>query len=419
MSVISALKNHSHTPTDEMVEKGVHPGDEFQVGPIDPARIHTGVRRVAMFTEAFLPKIDGVSKTAVLAARHLQQTGREVVIFAPDMNGNTPDWLGPSRVVSVPSLELPFVPETKVGFPSSVVNEVLDDFQPDLVHLFSPAVLSLSGLWYGNSHDLPVVANYQSDLPGYAIRYGYTLFSMPIRDGLRALHNNADLTLVPSHSTIRQLREWGFERLRLWVRGVDRRRFNPKRRSAAMRKRLLAGRPDDSLLVLYVGRLAQEKRVDLLSDVAALDGVALAVVGDGEERDQLEADFEGRAHFTGYLFGEELAVAYASADVFAFTGTHETYGQVVTEAMASGLPVLVPNAGGVVDLVLDRINGLVCQLNPDDYAAKVAYLRDHPAERRRMADRACEVASTRPWERVMAELEDYYAEACTIHASQE
>jgi phosphatidylinositol alpha 1,6-mannosyltransferase len=171
--------------------------------------------------------------------------------------------------------------------------------------------------------------------------------------------------------------------------------------------------------VLYVGRLAQEKRVDLLSDVATLDGVALAVVGDGEERDQLEADFEGRAHFTGYLYGEELAVAYASADVFAFTGTHETYGQVVTEAMASGLPVLVPNAGGVVDLVLDRINGLVCQLNPDDYAAKVAYLRDHPAERRRMADRACEVASTRPWERVMAELEDYYAEACTIHASQE
>ena len=261
------------------------------------------------------------------------------------------------------------------------------------------------------NHDLPVIANYQSDLPGYATKYGVELFSMPLRDGLRVLHNNAHLTTVPSHATIRQLKSWGFERLRLWPRGVDTEGFNPARRSEEMRARLLAGRPDDSLLVLYVGRLATEKRLDLLEEVARLPGVALTIIGDGAERDELEEQFGENAHFLGYLFGDELAGAYASADVFAFTGTNETFGQVVTEAMASGLPALVVNAGGVVDHVLDGINGFICEEDPEDFAAKVEYLRDNPEHRYRMSQGALEYATQRPWSRIMEQLEGYYEEA--------
>lgn len=401
--------------TLEYLEKGVRPGDEFQVGLIRPEVKLAPIKRVAIFAEAFLPKIDGVSKTAVLVARHLQNTGRDVLIFAPDNEGRTPRFLGPSEVITMPSLGLPFVPETKVGFPTLAAAAVLADFQPDMIHLFSPAMLSMTGVLFGKNRRLPVIANYQTDLPGYTARYGYNLLANPVRDALRAMHNRAHLTLVPSHTIIRQLKAWGFRRLRLWARGCDLHRLGPERRTPEMRARLLAGRGDDKLLVLYVGRLAAEKRVVLLRDVAKLDGVALTIVGDGAEREMLERMFEGRAHFTGYLFGDELAQAYASADIFAFTGTNETFGQVVMEAMGSGLPVIVPNAGGVVDLVLDGMNGYIAQEDASDFANKVIKLRDDPLKRQQMGELALQFARSRPWEALMEELEGHYWEAWRLN----
>jgi len=402
-------------PTEEYLKKGIRPGDEFQVGKIDESVKLAPIKRVAVFAESFLPKIDGVAKTAVLVIRHLQNTGREVVIFAPDSAGKTPETVGNSRVITVPSWELPFAPETKVGFPALLVANHLDQFQPDMIHLFSPAVLSVAGVLFGQNRRIPVLANYQTDLPGYAARYGYNLLHNPVRDGLRVMHNRAHLTLVPSHSNIRQLKEWGFRRLRFWARGMDAGRFSPMRRSDAMRKKLLAGRPDDSLLMIYVGRLAPEKRIDLLVEAAKVDGVALTIIGDGVAREELEEKFGDSAHFAGYMFGDELAAAYASADLFTFTGTHETFGQVVMEAMGSGLPVLVPNSGGVVDLVLDGMNGYICQVDPEDYKQKVIKLRDNPVHRQRMAQLALEYALQRPWERLMEELETYYWEAYTLN----
>ncbi len=402
-------------PTGEFVRRGLRPGDEFQVDPIDESLIFKPAQRIAIFAEAFLPKIDGVTKTAVMVIRHLQQSGREVIVFTPDNDGNTPPNIGPSKVVAVPAMELPFVPETKLGFPSALVNEHLDVFRPDLIQLFSPAILSMAGVWYGSANSLPVIANYQSDLPGYATRYGMDLLANPIRHALRAIHNASHLTLAPTNTVIRQLREWGFERLRLWGRGMDTRRFNPSKRTDEMRRRMLDGRPDDSLILLYVGRIATEKRVELLHDAAMEDGVALAVIGDGERRSEMERYFGEYAHFMGYMFGDELAEAYASADLFAFTGTNETFGQVVTEAMASGLPVLVPNAGGVVDLVWDGMNGYICQESSGDYREKVAYLRDLPEERARMGEMSLAYAQRFPWTKIMEQLEGYYAEAWEIN----
>ncbi|MBZ0309058.1 MAG: glycosyltransferase, partial [Anaerolineae bacterium] len=331
--------------------------------------------------------------------------------------GNTPPFLGASPVISVPALGLPFAPETKMAFPSFQVSSYLDEFQPDMIHLFSPAALSAAGVLFGSSRRLPVIANYQTDLPGYAEKYGYFLFSNPVRDMLRVLHNRAHLTLAPTHSVIRQLKSWGFRRLRLWGRGADLQRFGMFRRSTEKRQKLLAGRPENSLLVLYVGRLAPEKRVDLLREVAKLPEVALTIVGDGPEREVLETLFGSSAHFTGYLFGDDLADAYANADLFAFTGTNETFGQVVMEAMTSGLPVLVPNSGGVVDLVLDGMNGYICQEDPFDYARKVEKIRTDEAHRRRLSDLALEYARLHPWETLMEELEGYYWEAWRMNES--
>jgi phosphatidylinositol alpha 1,6-mannosyltransferase len=389
-------------------------GDEFALAPTDPSIELAPVRRVAIIAEAFLPKVDGVSKTAFLTLRYLQQTGREVLVFAPD---TAPTAIGSTEIIPMPSLGMPAAPETRMALPTPTVANRLEEFHPDLIHMFSPAVLSLGGMLTGRLRNIPVIANYQTDLPGYTCDYGLHLFSGAVREWLRYVHNGCHLTLVPSHYTLNQLRSWGFHRLRIWGRGVNSVRFNPEHRTVQWRDRLLNGRDPDSLICLYVGRLANEKRVDLLLQVARTPGVALTIIGDGAQREELEARFAGtNTCFMGYLYGDDLSRAFASADVFAFTGTRETFGQVVQEAMASGLPSVVVNEGGVSDLVIEGETGYICPADPHALARAVLRLRDNPALREQMAFKARQLAADRPWEKIMAELEKHYTEAYWLNA---
>lgn len=388
-------------------------GDEFALQPPDPSLALAPVRRVALFAEAFLPKVDGVSKSAFLTLRWLQLTGREVIVFAPD---NAPSHIGASQVIALPSFGIPVAPESRVAIPHPTIMHHLEEFQPDLIHMFSPALLSVSGMLYGRQHNLPVIANYQTDLPGYAEAYGWNFLSQITRDWLRFIHNGCHYTLAPSDFTIRQLQGWGYHRVRRWARGVDSTRFTPARRSEAARAKLLNGRDADSLLCLYVGRLANEKHVDLLLETARLPGVALTIVGDGPLRAELETRFEGTGtRFTGYLYGDELADAYASADAFMFTGTQETFGQVVQEALASGLPSVIVNQGGITDLVTHGVTGFVCPEDALAFADAARQLRDDPALRERMAENARRTVESNSWEAIMAQLEGHYTAAVRLN----
>ncbi len=370
------------------------------------------VKRVALFAEAFLPKVDGVSKTAYLTMRYLKQTGREVIVFAPDI---APHHIGDVEVVPLPSLGIPQAPETRIAFPHPTISAHLDEFKPDLIHLFSPAIMSVSGMIAARQLNIPVIANYQTDIPGYANAYGLSIFSQMARDWLRYIHNGCHLTLVPSLWTMRELQSWGYRRLRRWGRGVNSERFNPSRASVEWRARLLNGRPPDSLLCIYVGRVANEKRIDLLLEAARTPGVALTIIGDGALRGDLERMFEGTGtHFTGYLFGDDLANAFASADVFMFTGANETFGQVVQEAMASGLPAVVINQGGVQDIVEEGVTGFICPPDSAAFAQAAQRLMENDALRRQMAAEARRQMETRPWEAIMAQLEEHYAEALAL-----
>lgn len=388
-------------------------GSEFLLDPPDPSIELAPVKRVALLAEAFFPKIDGVSKTAFLTLRYLQQTGREVLVFAPDI---APAAVGPSRIVRLRSFGFPGAPETRVALPGIAVGKYLERFQPDVIHLFSPALSSIAGLRFGLRNNIPVVANYQTDLPGYTKHYHMALFGPIVLRWLRYIHNRSHLTLGPSNSTLRDLRRSGYRRLRRWGRGVDADRFSPSHYSDEWRARLLNGRDPNSLLCTYVGRLATEKRVELLLNVAKTPGVALTIIGDGAQRTSLESIFSGtNAYFTGYLFGNDLAQAYASSDVFLFTGENETFGQVVQEAMASGLPAIVINRGGVVDLVEEGTTGFICAPDPHRFAYAVRVLRDNPDLRHTMAQHARQIAENNPWEAVMAQLETYYREALEIN----
>lgn len=392
-------------------------GREVLLNPPDPRIELAPIKRVAILTEAFLPKVDGVSKTAYLVMKYLQQTGREVVVLAPDISPTSIDQI---PIYPLRSIGVPNVPETRMALPTLRAYQVLNDFKPDLIHLFSPALMSISGVILGRMLNIPVVANYQTDLPGYAREYikgyGGVMGGMLINAWLKQLHNRCHVTLSPSKTVSDDLHQKGYKRLRSWGRGVDSQRFNPRHRTAEWRERLLAGRDANSLLCVYVGRVATEKRIDLLLEVAKTEGVALTIIGDGAQRQQLEQLFAGtNTHFTGYLMGDNLPAAFASADVFLFTGAYETFGQVVQEAMASGLPSVVTNQGAVKDLVIEGETGFVVQDNAQAFKEAVMRLRDNPVLREQMASYAREIAEQRPWERILSQLEPYYQDAVNVN----
>ncbi len=372
------------------------------------------IQRVAIFTEAFLPKVDGVSRTALLTIKYLQSTGRQVIVFAPSPTLST---VAGTPIYSVPSLGMPYYSEVRVAPPWPFILPRLRRFQPDLIHLFSPVGLGSLGMAAGEWLNVPVIANYQTDLPAYAHSYGYDFFRLVLIDLLRYIHNGCTLTLAPSTATRDELRAWHFRRLRLWQRGIDTERFSPARRDPAWRARLLAGRDPARLLVLYVGRMAREKHVPTLHTLARTPGIALTLVGGGEYQPTLEQLFANSdAHFTGYLLGDDLAQAYAAADVFVFPGPEETFGQVILEAMASGLPVIVTERGGPRTLVTEGQNGFICAVDDEAaFAERVSRLRDDPQLRVHMSDSARAYADARPWITIMRQLEGYYTEAWTLH----
>ncbi len=388
-------------------------GSPRLIDEVHSAPPFAAVKRVAVLTESFLPKVDGVVKTAFLTLRYLQETGREVLVFAPDI---AVDQVGNSQVIPLPSISLPQAPETRMALPNPVVARHIEDFNPDLIHLFSPAAMAVNGMAVGRHLNLPVIANYQTDLPGYTEHYGFPLLSGPVNRWLRYIHNGCHLTLAPTRTIIRQLRAVGYRRVRHWGRGVNTERFSPRHARPEMRRRLLNGRDPASLLCLFVGRLAQEKRVDLLRDVAQMPGVALTIIGDGALREELETAFaETDVHFTGYLIGDELAQAYASADVFVFPGEYETFGQVIQEAMASGLPAVVVKAGGAPEVIADGLSGIAVEPTAAAFAAEIQKLRDQPIIRQAMSRKARAMAEQRPWSALMAQLEGYYEEAYTMN----
>ncbi|MFD6552059.1 glycosyltransferase family 4 protein [Streptomyces sp. NPDC058398] len=324
--------------------------------------------RVVIVTESFPPDVNGVAHCALQTARHLVDRGHAPLVVAPATSprspaspdqggtptGNGPDALAPCPVVRVPSLPLPGYPQVRVALPSRRVAAAITEHRADIVHLASPFILGVRGMAAASRLGIPAVAVYQTDLAGYARTYISAGEATAWRR-IRSVHAAADRTLAPSSAALRDLEAHGVPRVRLWARGVDTVRFRPGHRDEALRRELA---PNGELIVGYVGRLAPEKHVELLSGVCELDGVRVVVVGDGPSDATLRGALPG-AVFLGRRTGGELARIFASLDVFAHTGPFETFCQTVQEAMASGVPVVAPAAGGPLDLVAHGRTGLL------------------------------------------------------------
>ncbi|SER19676.1 phosphatidylinositol alpha 1,6-mannosyltransferase [Streptomyces sp. yr375] len=334
--------------------------------------------RVVIVTESFLPDVNGVAHCAFQTARHLVDRGHAPVVVAPATAAGTgPDAEAPCPVVRVPSLPLPGYPQVRVALPSRRVAAAIAEHRADLVHLASPFILGVRGMAAAARLGIPAVAVYQTDLGGYARTYMGAGEAAAWRR-IRSVHAAADLTLAPSSAALHDLDTHGVPRVKLWPRGVDTARFRPDHRDEALRRELA---PNGELIVGYVGRLAAEKQVELLAGVCGMGGVRVVVVGDGPSRPGLEEALPG-AVFLGNRTGDELARIFASLDVFVHTGPFETFCQTVQEAMASGVPVVAPAAGGPLDLVAHGRTGLL--VPPRDAAQvrdAVAALAADPAQR--------------------------------------
>jgi phosphatidylinositol alpha 1,6-mannosyltransferase len=365
--------------------------------------------RVAIVAESFPPDVNGVAHCVLRVTEHLVLRGHQPLVVAPAPARNEPGEASsfPCPVVRLPSVPMPGYPGFRIGLPTRRLHAALTGHGAELMHLASPFVLGSSAVASARRERLPTVAVYQTDVPAYARVYGAG------RPGeaaawrwLRRIHNAAERTLAPSAASAASLREHGVQRVWLWGRGVDTERFDPARCSPLLRQ----GRaPGGEVLVGYVGRLAPEKRVDLLWQVAALPGVRLVVVGGGPAAAALRRALPG-AVFLGPRHGTDLATIYASLDVFVHSGACETFGQTLQEAAASGLPVVAPAAGGPLDLVdHGRTGYLVAPGDAAALAGAVALLAGDPQLRAAMGRAGRAKAIGRSWCALGDQLIDHYS----------
>ncbi|MDH6710605.1 phosphatidylinositol alpha 1,6-mannosyltransferase [Kitasatospora sp. MAA19] len=377
--------------------------------------------RVVIVTESFPPEVNGVAHSVLRTAEHLVRRGHQplVVTPAPARGAECPPHTFGAEavelpVVRIPSVPLPGYPQVRIALPSRQLAAAVAGHRPDLVHLASPFVLGARGMQVAARLGVPAVAVYQTDLAGYAHAYraGRGLGEAAAWRRIRAVHRAAARTLAPSTPAAQDLTAHGVPRVQLWPRGVDSVRFHPRHRDEALHRALA---PGGEVLVGYVGRLAPEKRVDLLAAASALPGVRVVVIGDGPSGPGLRASMPG-AVFLGRRTGEELARCFATLDVFVHTGPLETFCQTIQEAMASGVPVIGPAAGGPLDLVAHHRTGLL--VPPRDGAAvarAVADLAAAPARRAAYGRAGRAEVTERTWEAVGDLLLRHYAEVLAEH----
>lgn len=363
--------------------------------------------RIALFTETFLPKVDGIVTRLRHTVDHLQRLGDQVLVIAPD--GGLREHKG-AKVYGVSGFPLPLYPELKLALPRPAIGEELERFKPDLIHVVNPAVLGLAGLFYSKTLNIPLVASYHTHLPEYLQHYGLGMLEGLLWELLKAGHNQAELNLCTSTAMVQALTEHGIERVDLWQRGVDTEMFQPHLANQEMRSRLTQGNPDSPLL-LYVGRLSAEKEIERIKPVLeSIPNARLALVGDGPNRQNLEKHFAGTpTHFVGYLQGLELGAAFASADAFVFPSRTETLGLVLLEAMAAGCPVIAARSGGIPDIVEDGVNGFL--FDPQDENGAIAAtqrLFANPNERETLRRSARREAERWGWSAATQQLRNYY-----------
>ncbi len=369
--------------------------------------------RVVVVTESFLPQVNGVTNSVLRVLEHLRAEGHQALVIAPESSGGITEYAG-FRVKRVPSLEMKGL--LPVGFPQKTIEPLIDGFNPDVIHLASPFFLGNYASRVAERLDIPTLSVYQTDIAGFARHYGLTVAHDSLKRWVAKIHKRTTRTLAPSNWSCEDLKSAGVPNVHLWPRGVDSQKFSPEKRDINLRCELLGARPDRKLIG-YVGRLANEKRIDDLATLDERDDIQLVIVGEGPARSRLERVLKN-ARFVGYQSGEDLARYYASLDIFVHTGKHETFCQSVQEALASGIPVIGPNFGGPTDLVKHGWTGYLIDTENShslNYAVNQILQLAEPAL---MGARARESVIERTWLSVNNQLISHYTDLIAVKSQE-
>jgi phosphatidylinositol alpha 1,6-mannosyltransferase len=361
--------------------------------------------RLALFCDSYLPQLNGVSLLLQRLTTAIHERGGSVRVFTT----TDPDATFDANVRRWPSMSFWLYPEHRLALPTRAsVRRELRAWEPTLIHAASPFGMGLAARSGALDLGIPFVSSYHTSWSAYTHFYGLGFLRNITWTYLRWYHNAGMRTYAPTVAVQKELQGHGIDRTAIWSRGVDTSRFSPAFRSRALRERL--GADDDAVIAIYVGRLGAEKGLAVamegMHEVQESSGrrVICAIAGDGPYADELRRIAPRNTRFVGRLSGRDLSEFYASADLFMFPSATDTFGNVLLEAMASGLPVVGAAVGPTREL-LGANRGLT--FPPGDaaaFAARVRELADDPARRAALAGDALAFARSRTWDTVFDDL---------------
>jgi glycosyltransferase involved in cell wall biosynthesis len=339
--------------------------------------------RIAVVTETWPPEVNGVAVTLAKLVQSLSHRNHDVQLIRPrQTKGDTPLRDSTLEEVLMRGMPIPRYPELKLGLPSKkTLVKTWTLRRPDVVHIATEGPLGWSALQAAKVLKLPVTSDFRTNFQSYSKHYGVGWLRKPIVAYLRKFHNATACTMVPTKELMRTLNENGFLNLKVVSRGVDTQLFNMQKRDFKLRASW--GADEKTKVLISVGRMAPEKNLEkVLQSYEALRSrgapVKLVMVGDGPLRDQFQQKYPDII-FPGMLVQSDLAVYYASADLFVFPSQTETFGNVTLEALASGIPVLAFDCAAARDWVQPNVNGwLVAENNPAGFVEKAVSLFQQP-----------------------------------------
>lgn len=376
--------------------------------------------RISFVTETYPPEINGVALTVARSVEFLRSRGHVVDLVRPCRAGEARGPSADGLDWCVAGWPIPVYPDLRFGWarPAALAAHFRAT-GAQLVHVATEGPLGWAAVSAARRLGLPATSDFRTNFHTYGRYYGLGRLTPLIAGYLRRFHNRTALSFVPTAQTRREVGAAGFERVEVVGRGVDARRFSPLRRDPLLRQGLAA---DGGPLLLYVGRLAAEKNVGLaLAAYRAarrmLPATRMLVVGDGPMRRRLEREFTD-VRFVGNLTGEALATHYASADIFLFPSLSDTFGNVVPEALASGLPVVAFDTAAAGELVRDRVSGrLVVPGDDAAFTVATALLAQAHGELTPMRIAARDAALAADWDSVLRRFEQLLQE--TLHAHRQ
>lgn len=362
--------------------------------------------KIAIFSDTIFPQVNGVARTLKKLTDHMEKRSVKFEIFTPEMK-DSHSYPNINQFTSLPFFLYPEC-RTAIANPKKMI-ETLSKFNPDIIHIATPYFMGLYGIHCGKHLNIPMVASYHTHFDQYLKYYKMGWLSPLLIRYMKWFHQPFERIFVPSHETKDKLESLGFHSLSIWSRGVDCIRFQPDKYTGRIREQYNI---TEKHLLLFVGRLAPEKDLTTLMQIIEhfpsnlQKNVHWLIVGDGPSYSEVSKLVKSKENvtLTGYLRGEVLVEAYASADLFVFPSTSETFGNVVLESLASGTPAIVSNSGGVKEIVQNNKTGKICmKQDKDSFIKAIVDLLIDEKNRQWMGSEARQYALQQSWECIMDE----------------